>query len=69
MRKEHEKILDKAFKGLSELQTPLSYEAEREKPCQNDTSSFRDGLMMEILEDRPGLTYEKLDQQMKEVGF
>ena len=69
MRKEHEKIVDKAFRGLSELQTPLSCEAKREKPCQNDTSSFRDGLMKSIMEDNPGLTYEELDQQMAEFGF
>jgi len=30
---------------------------------------FRDGLMREILAERPGLTRERLDKAMREMGF
>ena len=40
-----------------------------EEPVSTNHGSFRDGLMMDILKDHPGLTYEELDKQMSEFGF
>lgn len=37
--------------------------------AQSGAVGFRDSLMDQILEDRPGLTREKLDQQMDAMGF
>jgi hypothetical protein len=63
---------DKALRGLSNLITPLDRSAaQSDKPISEieSKSSFRDGLMDEILRDHPGLTREKLDLMMKESGF
>ena len=63
---------DKALHGLSKLTTPLDRSAaQSDKPISEieSKSSFRDGLMDEILRDHPGLTREKLDLMMSESGF
>ena len=63
---------DKALRGLSNLITPLDRSAaQSDKPISEIElkSSFRDGLMAEILGGHPGLTREKLDLQMNEFGF
>ena len=63
---------DEALTRLSILTTPLDRSAtQSDKPISQieSKSSFRDGLMDEILRDHPGLTREKLDLQMKESGF
>ena len=63
---------DKALGGLSILTTPLDRSAaQSDKPISEieSKSSFRDGLMDEILGDHPGLTREKLDLMMSESGF
>ena len=63
---------DKALHDLSKLTTPLDLSAvQSDQPISQieSNSSFRDGLMDEILRDHPGLTREKLDLQMKESGF
>jgi len=33
------------------------------------SGDFRSGLIQEILQDKPGLTREELDQAMQEMGF
>ena len=40
-----------------------------EESVSTNHGSFRDGLMMDILKDHPGLTYEELDKQMSAFGF
>ena len=63
---------DKALHGLSKLTTPLDRSVvQSDQPISEieSKSSFRDGLMEEILGDHPGLTRKKLDLQMKESGF
>ena len=66
------KIFDEALAGLSSVERPLSVDSATEdsasKP-QISHASFRHDLIMEILKDKPGLTYEKLDKQMEESGF
>ena len=62
---------DKALSGLSILTTPLDRSAApSDKPISQieSKSSFRDGLMDEILRDHPGLTREKLDLMMSKSG-
>ena len=63
MNKECDQKLNNAFKGLSKIATPITDDET------NTQSTFRDGLMEDILKDNPGLTYEKLDRQMSEFGF
>ena len=63
---------DEALTGLSILTTPLDRSAApSDKPISQieSKSSFRDGLMDEILRDHPGLIREKLDLMMSESGF
>ena len=66
------KIFDEALAGLSRVETPLSIKSATKDSAtepQISHSSFRHDLIMEILKDKPGLTYEKLDKQMEESGF
>ena len=66
------KIFDDALAGLSRVKTPLSVESATKDSAfepQIGHGSFRHDLIMEILKDKPGLTYEKLDKQMEESGF
>ena len=66
------KIFDEALAGLSRVETPLSVESATKDSAfepQMSHASFRHDLIMEILKDKPGLTYEKLDKQMEESGF
>ena len=65
-------IFDEALAGLSSVETPLSVDSATEDSAfepQISHASFRHDLIMEILKDKPGLTYEKLDKQMEESGF
>ena len=62
------KTFEDALNGLNKVQTPLA-DNSAEEPVSTVNNSFRDGLMMDILKDHPGLTYEKLDEQMSEFGF
>ena len=65
-------LFDEALAGLSRVETPLSGNAEsldRVDEPEVSHASFRHDLIMEILKDKPGLTYEKLDQQMEHSGF
>ena len=62
------KTFEDALNGLNKVQTPLA-DNSAEEPVSTNHGSFRDGLMMDILKDHPGLTYEKLDKQMSEFGF
>ena len=65
-------LFDEALAGLSGVETPLSGDAEspdRVDEAEVSHASFRHDLIMEILKDKPGLTYEKLDQQMEQSGF
>ena len=66
------KIFDEALAGLARVETPLSVESATNDSAfepQMSHASFRYDLIMEILKDKPGLTYEKLDKQMEESGF
>ena len=66
------KVFDEALAGLSSVETPLSVESATKDSAfepQIGHASFRHDLIMEILKDKPGLTYEKLDKQMEESGF
>ena len=66
------KIFDEALAGLSSVETPLSVDSASGDSAfepQISHASFRHDLIMEILKDKPGLTYEKLDKQMEESGF
>ena len=65
-------IFDQALAGLSGIETPISGKTDipdRANERQISHASFRHDLIMEILKDKPGLTYEKLDQQMEQAGF
>lgn len=67
-----EEIFDQALAGLSGIETPISGKVEipdRANEQQISHASFRHDLIMQILKDKPGLTYEKLDQQMERSGF
>ena len=66
------KIFDEALAGLSSVETPLSVNSATVDSAfepQISHASFRHDLIMEILKDKPGLTYEKLDKHMEESGF
>ena len=63
MNKECDQKLNNALKGLSKIATPITDDET------NTQSTFRDGLMEDILKDNPGLTYEELDRQMSAFGF
>ena len=66
------KIFDEALAGLSRVKTPLLVDSATKDSAfepQISHASFRHDLIMEILKDKPGLTYEKLDKQMEESGF
>ena len=62
------KTFEDALNGLNKVQTPLAVTPPEESVSTNH-DSFRDDLMMDILKDRPGLTYEELDKQMSAFGF
>ena len=62
------KTFEDALNGLNKVQTPLADNSTEESVSTNH-DSFRDDLMMDILKDNPGLTYEQLDEQMSAFGF
>ena len=62
------KTFEDALNGLNKVQTPLANNPPEESGSTVN-NSFRDDLMMDILKDHPGLTYEELDEQMSEFGF
>ena len=62
------KTFEDALNGLNKVQTPLADDSTKESVSTNH-DSFRDDLMMDILKDHPGLTYEELDEQMSAFGF
>ena len=62
------KTFEDALNGLNKVQTPLADDSAEESVSTNH-DSFRDDLMMDILKDNPGLTYEQLDEQMSAFGF
>ena len=62
------KTFEDALNGLNKVQTPLADNSTEESVATNH-GSFRDDLMMDILKDCPGLTYEELDKQMSAFGF
>ena len=62
------KTFEDALNGLNKVQTPLADNSYEESVATNH-DSFRDDLMMDILKDHPGLTYEELDEQMSAFGF
>ena len=65
-------VFERALRGLSKVGTPFLSEEETSSELSEASAQpdgFRDGLMKSIIEDNPGLTYEKLDQQMKAFGF
>ena len=68
MLKKDEIRFKNSLNGLNKVQTPLADNSSGE-PIQPNHDSFRNDLMMDILKDHPGLTYEKLDKQMSEFGF
>ena len=68
MLKKDEKRFKNSLNGLNKVQTPLADKSSGE-PARPNHDSFRNDLMMDILKDHPGLTYEKLDKQMSEFGF
>ena len=68
MKKKDEKRFKDSLNGLSKVQTPLA-DTFTEESVSTNHDSFRDDLMMDILKDRPGLTYEELDKQMSAFGF
>ena len=66
------KTFHEALAGLSRVETPLSVESATKDSVfepQISHASIRHDLIMEILKDKPGLTYEKLEKQMEESGF
>lgn len=82
--KEQMQALDAAMKGLLRLGVPLAVETspleQQAQPTMPPASlptppedrwecRFREELMDEILEKRPGLTREELSRQMAEMGF
>ena len=62
------KTFEDALNGLNKVQTPLADDSVEES-VETNHGSFRDDLMMDILKDHPGLTYEELDEQMSAFGF
>ena len=62
------KTFEDALNGLNKVQTPLTDNSAADSVSTNH-DSFRDDLMMDILKDCPGLTYEELDKQMSAFGF
>ena len=62
------KTFEDALNGLNKVQTHLADNSTEESASTNH-DSFRDDLMMDILKDCPGLTYEELDKQMSAFGF
>ena len=68
MLKKDEKTFKDSLNGLNKVQTPLADNSAK-KAVSTNHDSFRDDLMMDILKDRPGLTYEELDKQMSAFGF
>ena len=68
MLKKDEKTFKDSLNGLNKVQTPLTDNSPEDSVSTNH-DSFRDDLMMDILKDRPGLTYEELDKQMSAFGF
>ncbi|MAZ25119.1 MAG: hypothetical protein CMK41_04980 [Porticoccaceae bacterium] len=68
MLKKDEKRFKVSLNGLNKVQTPLA-DNSPEEPNITNQDSFRDDLMMDILKDHPGLTYEELDEQMSAFGF
>ena len=62
------KTFEDALNGLNKVQTPLA-DNSAEGSVLTNHDSFRDDLMMDILKDCPGLTYEELDKQMSAFGF
>ncbi len=68
MLKKDEKRFKDSLNGLNKIQTPLTDNSPEESVSRNH-DSFRDDLMMDILKDCPGLTYEELDKQMSAFGF
>ena len=68
MLKKDEKRFKVSLNGLNKVQTPLADNSTEESVATNH-GSFRDDLMMDILKDHPGLTYEELDEQMSAFGF
>ena len=68
MLKKDEKRFKDSLNGLNKVQTPLADDSAEESVSTNH-GSFRDDLMMDILKDNPGLTYEQLDEQMSAFGF
>ena len=68
MLKKDEKKFKNSLNGLNKVQTPMA-ENSTEESVSTNHDSFRDDLMMDILKDRPGLTYEELDKQMSAFGF
>jgi len=72
--KESSQVVDEAMLGLLKLGIPLAGDdapvsANTDAQNPNLPRSFRDALIDEILEKRPGLTREKLSRQMDEMGF
>ena len=68
MKKKVDETFNDALNGLNKVQTPLAL-ASVEESVSTNHDSFRDDLMMDILRDHPGLTYEELDEQMSAFGF
>ena len=68
MLKKDEKKFKNSLNGLNKVQTPMADNSIEESVSTNH-DSFRDDLMMDILKDCPGLTYEELDKQMSAFGF
>ncbi len=63
---------DQALRGLAKLTTPPDRSAVQSDESISEIkskSSFRDGLMEEILADQPGLSRETLNRVMSELGF
>jgi hypothetical protein len=66
--------LDQAMLGLTRVGTPFLNEDEvslmpSEETATEAPQSHRDGIMDEVLAERPGLTREKLSKAMSEMGF
>jgi hypothetical protein len=67
---------DQEFAEAMQLKLRLNREASQgsgasaQPNAQSEPSGdFRSGLIQEILQDKPGLTPEELDQAMQEMGF
>jgi hypothetical protein len=69
--------LDQAMLGILKVGAPFLNDepsssqtsVETASPSQPQSRGFREELMDEILEERPGLTREELSRQMAEMGF